>query len=179
MALMVSSRASDVWLTVVGAVGAGGFVTPCVPVAMTPAGNEEDAAETDWTEAAKIRAAVEAKASMMKGEKLGYSVEFLDVRGSKIGQARGGRGGGDGGRRKRGMMEKLCHAVTLCCRVLFLPTLPLVVSRVDAELRSVCCYSYPQYSPFRMHSGAYTHQCYTNPRNAYSITTFARRSSIV
>jgi hypothetical protein len=42
-------RAMDVWLIAVPVVGAGGFVTPCVPVAMTPAGNEEEAARTEAT----------------------------------------------------------------------------------------------------------------------------------
>jgi hypothetical protein len=38
--LMLSSRAIDVWSIVVGSVGTGGFVTPCVPVAITPPGKE-------------------------------------------------------------------------------------------------------------------------------------------
>ncbi len=45
----LSRRAMDVWLIAVPNVGTGGFVTPCVPVAMTPAGKEEDAARTEAT----------------------------------------------------------------------------------------------------------------------------------
>jgi hypothetical protein len=41
-------RASDDWLTAVPVVGAGGFVTPIVPVAMTPG---EDWAKADATKA--------------------------------------------------------------------------------------------------------------------------------
>jgi hypothetical protein len=34
----LSRRAMEVWLIIVGMVGTGGFVTPWVPVATTPAG---------------------------------------------------------------------------------------------------------------------------------------------
>lgn len=47
--LMLSRRAMEVWLIVVGEVGFGGFVGPWVPVAMTPGGKEEDAARTEVT----------------------------------------------------------------------------------------------------------------------------------
>jgi hypothetical protein len=47
--LMLSKRAMEVWFIAVPNVGAGGFVGPWVPVAMTPAGNGEAAACTEVT----------------------------------------------------------------------------------------------------------------------------------
>ncbi len=52
-------------MIVVGIVGTGGLVGPCVPVAMTPAGNEEDAAWTGARPAAPSSKPVER--NMMRG----------------------------------------------------------------------------------------------------------------
>jgi len=58
--LIESSLASLVWLIAVPSVGKGGFVTPIVPVAMTPAGN--DCAYAPWPCIAKAERRAEVDA---------------------------------------------------------------------------------------------------------------------
>lgn len=72
----MSSRETDVWLTVVPKVGWAGLVVPMVPEAMTPSGKVVAlCAETELAAIASARAAEEAKRCMIT-RSMGYRAFF-------------------------------------------------------------------------------------------------------